>query len=64
MPEDTKPAKVNTVFYLMVRCDMAQGRICDMSKEDIDDTWYEDDLDDIILLAQRTCCELYKGEYL
>lgn len=54
----TKPEKVELIYYLMVNCAMMQGQIEHITKDQIDDTWFEEDLDEIIQLGQSTCSEM------
>ncbi|MCP4369932.1 MAG: hypothetical protein GY797_17725 [Deltaproteobacteria bacterium] len=62
LERNPKQEKVNLVYALGIQCDMINGKLEHMSKEHIDDTWYEEDLDMIIDTAKSCIKEAWKGE--
>ncbi len=56
----TGQKQLDLVHYLMCRCDLGNGRITDMTKEEIDDTWTGVDLDGIVQIAKKTCASFNK----
>lgn len=57
-----KKEKCKLIFYLMIKCAMYQGKISDLTLDEIEDTWYLEDLDDIIAMGQETCAEFRSKE--
>lgn len=53
--------KIDMAFYLMCRCDLGNGRISNVTKDQIDDIWVGDDLEDIIQSGQYTCAKMRGG---
>ena len=61
---ETKKEKVDKLYALGVQCDMINGKLDHMSKEHIDDTWWIEDLDEIIQTAKQCIKSAWKVEML
>ncbi len=51
----TYEEKLKLIYFLMVKCDMYSGKIMDMTMDELRDTWYPEDLDEIIQLGMSSC---------
>lgn len=53
--EDEIKKNLKIIQYLMIKCDMYNGKIHNMSWDEIVDTWYPEDHGDIIKLGKSAC---------
>lgn len=55
-----KQKKVELLYHIAIQVDMINGILDHMTKDYIDDTWYEEDLDEIIETAKKCIHDAWK----